>query len=112
MATVQISFRDNADNETSFNIYKGTSSPLSASSTKIAEISLSNGAWIVAEETTGSAPNITLTSTNTGDSVTTGETFVVRYDEGTTGLYYYGVSAENAVGASDVVTTASALNVQ
>jgi len=111
MATVQISFRDNADNETSFNIYQGTSSPLSASSTKIAEITLTNGTWGVAEASTGSAPNITLTSTNTGDSVTTGETFVVRYEEGTTGSYYYGVSAENAVGASDVVTTGSALNV-
>ena len=112
MATVQISFRDNADNETSFNIYQGTSSPLSASSTKIAEVSLSGGAWSVAEATTGSAPNVTLTSTNTGNSATQGETFVVRYDESNAGLYYYGVSAENAVGASDVVTTGSALNVQ
>jgi hypothetical protein len=111
MATVQISFRDNADNETSFKVYKGTSAPLSASSDQIIDITLSNGTWSASESSSGSAPNLTLTSTNTGNSSTTGETFVVRYDEGTAGSYYYGVSASNSIGDSDVVTTSAALNV-
>jgi hypothetical protein len=111
MATVQISFRDNADNETAFKIYKGTSAPLSASSTQIAEVNLVSGAWTVSETTSGSAPSVSLQSTNTGNSATQGETFVVRYEEGTPGDYYYGVSASNDIGDSDVVTTGSALTV-
>lgn len=111
MAIVQISWQDNANNETAFKIYKGTTSPLDSSSTLIANVELSNGSWVASEETTGSAPNLTLTSSNTGDSVTTGETFVVTYEEGTLGNYFYGVSASNAVGDSDVVTSGSALSV-
>ena len=111
MAVVQISWKDNADNETSFKIYKGTTSPLSSSSTQIGVVSLSGSTWSASEFTSGSAPNITLTSTNTGDSATQNETFVITYDEGTSGSYYYAVSASNSVGDSDVVTTGSALTV-
>jgi len=107
MAIVQISFQDNADNETEFKIYKGTSTPLDSSSTQIAKIELVSGSWSVAEYTSGSAPSIQLTSTNTGSSATTGETFTITYDEQTAGTYYYGVSASNAVGDSDVVTSSS-----
>lgn len=111
MAIVQISFQDNANNETRFKIYKGTSTPLNSNSTQIAEINLTNGSWVASEASTGSAPSLSLTSSNTGDSVTTGETFVVTYDEGTPNNYFYGVSASNAVGDSDVVTSGSALSV-
>jgi hypothetical protein len=111
MAVVQIFWRDNSDNETSFKIYKGTSSPLSASSDQIATVSLVSGAWEVAEAGTGTAPDVTLTSTNTGNSTTQNETFVITYTEGTPNNYYYGVSAANAIGDSDVVTTPSALAV-
>ncbi len=111
MAVIQISFQDNANNETSFKIYKGTSSPLDSSSTQIASIDLVNGSWVASETSSGSAPSLSLTSSNTGDSVTTGETFVVTYEENTIGNYFYGVSASNSVGDSDVVTTGTALSV-
>lgn len=111
MAVIQISWQDNANNETSFKIYKGTSSPLDSNSTQIASVDLTNGAWVATESSTGSAPSLSLTSSNTGDSVTTGETFVVTYEESTLGNYFYGISASNAVGDSDVVTTSSALSV-
>lgn len=111
MAVVQISWRDNSDNETSFKIYKGSASPLSSASDHIATVTLSGSTWSVAEETAGDAPDIAITSTNTGDSQTSGETFVVTYTESTSGTYYYGVSASNAIGDSDVVTTSSGLTV-
>jgi hypothetical protein len=111
MAIVQISWQDNANNETKFKIYKGTSSPLTSASDLIANVELISGSWVVSEETTGSAPSIAITSSNTGDSVTTGETFVVTYEEGTPNNYFYGVSASNSVGDSDVVTTGTALSV-
>ena len=109
MAVVQLSWRDNSDNETGFKIYKGTSSPLSSSSDQIAEVSLNGGTWVVAESATGSAPDVAITSTNTGDSVTKDETFIITYTESVADTYYFGVSATNAIGDSDVVTTGSAL---
>jgi hypothetical protein len=111
MAIIQISWQDNANNETSFKVYKGSSTPLNASSTQIASVSLTNGSWVATETTAGSAPSLAITSSNTGDSVTTGETFVVTYEEETLGNYFYGISASNAVGDSDVVTTGTALSV-
>ncbi len=111
MAIIQISWQDNANNETSFKVYKGASTPLNASSEQIAEVTLTNGNWVASEASTGSAPNLSLTSSNTGDSVTTGETFVITYEEATFGNYFYGISASNPVGDSDVVTTGTALSV-
>lgn len=111
MAIVQISWQDNANNETSFKIYKGTSSPLNASSDQIASVTLTGGQWSASEHSTGSAPSLSLTSSNTGDSVTSGETFVITYEESSLGNFFYGVSASNAVGDSDVVTTGTALSV-
>ena len=111
MAVVQISWRDNSDNETSFKIYRGTTSPLSASSDHIGNVVLNNGVWEAEEGGLNTAPDIALTSTNTGNSDTTSETFVVTYTESTANAFYYGVSASNAIGDSDVVTTSAALTV-
>lgn len=108
MAVVQISFKDNANNEDSFKIYKGTASPLTAGSTQIATIALSGGAWVATESSSGSAPSLTLTSTgHNADPATTGETFVLTYEEGSANTYYYGISASNSVGDSDVVTSSA-----
>ena len=100
MAKIQISWQDNADNETSFKVYQGTSSPVQDTDTLIATVALSSGTWDVS----GSAANVLLTSSNTGDSVTTGETFTLTYDESVDGTYYYGVAASNAVGDSAIAT--------
>ena len=101
MATVQISFQDNANNESSFRIYRGTGSTVAKTDTYIAEIVLSGGAWSISGQ---SGSDHTLTSTNTGDSATTGETFTFSYIESTPGTYYYGICAHNSVGDSAVVT--------
>ena len=107
MAKVQISWRDNSDNEDSFKVYKSTNNPVEATDTLIAEVVLSGGVWNVS----GIANNLALTSLNTTNSTTTGETFTISYDEDAAGTYYYGVSASNAVGDSLVVTSAGSVEV-
>lgn len=107
MAKVQISWRDNSDNEDGFKVYKSTNTPVTSSDAEIAEVTLSGGTWGV----TGIATNIALTSTNTTNSATTGETFVVSYDESAAGVYYYGVAAYNAVGESLIVTSTGSVTV-
>ena len=107
MAVVQFSWQDESDNETSFKVYKGTSTPLDSNSTQIAKVELTAGVWSASEFASGTAPSIQLTSTNTGNSTTTQETFVITYEESTAGTYYSGVSASNAIGDSDVLTSSA-----
>jgi hypothetical protein len=107
MAKVQISWRDNSDNEDSFKIFKSTNTPVTSSDAQIAEVTLASGQWNVS----GTASNVALTSSNTTNSSTTGETFVISYDEDTPNTYFYGVAASNAVGDSLVVTSTGSVEV-
>lgn len=107
MAKIQISWTDNADNETAFKIYQSTSATITDSDTLIGTVSLSGSTWSVS----GSGSNIALESTNTGNSSTSGETFTVSYDESVAGDYYYGVSASNLVGDSEIVESANTITV-
>lgn len=107
MAKVQISWQDNSDNEDSFKVYKGSASPVVDTDTLIATVALSGGAWGV----TGAGTNLAITSSNTADSVTTSEIFVITYDETAVGDYYYGVVASNAVGDSAVITSSTSVNI-
>lgn len=102
MALVKVEWVDAADNETSFKIYRGTSSVVTTSDTLIGEVSLSNGAWSVSGSS-GSSHQIT--STNTGASSASGETFTITYEEANAGVYYYGVAASNSVGDSPITTS-------
>ena len=97
MAKIQISWRDNADNEDSFKVYRSTSSTVDTSATLIATVSYASNTWGVS----GVGSNLTLTSSNQGPSAT-GEIFTLTYDETTPATYYYGVSASNAVGDSAI----------
>lgn len=106
MALIQISFQDNANNEASFRVYRGTGAAVTTSDQYIAEISLSGSTWSISGQ---SGTNHMLTSSNTGNATTTGETFTLNYTESTPGTYYYGVCAHNAVGSSNVATSASSV---
>jgi len=107
MAKIQISWTDNADNETAFKIYQSTSATITDSDTLIGTVALSGSTWSIS----GSGSNIALESSNTGNSSTTGETFTVSYDESTAGDYYYGVSASNLVGDSEIVESTGTITV-
>ena len=107
MAKIQIGFTDNADNDTAFKIYQSTSATITDTDTLIGTVTLSGSTWSVS----GTGSNIALDSSNTGNSTTTGETFTVSYDESTPGTYYYGVSASNVVGDSEIVESTGTITV-
>ena len=107
MAKIQISWRDNADNEDKFKIYRSGDSTVTTGDTLIAEVEWMGSSWDV----TGSGSNLSLTSSNGGPSAT-GEIFTLTYDENVAGTYYYGVSASNAVGDSAIAASSVSVVVQ
>lgn len=102
MAKVQISFQDNADNETHFYIYRSTATPVTSADTKIMELewNSTNSEWEFNQNTTATNPEVTQGASS--DPTSSGDTFIVLYDESTADTYYYGVSAFNSVGESGV----------
>lgn len=115
MATVQVSFTDNSDNEEKFSIYRsvdnGTVS--GAASELVAEVAWndSGAVWEVSTgviDTENDANGTTLPST---DPTNTGQQFVVTYTENNAGTYFYGVEAENAIGKSAIKSASSAITI-
>ena len=102
MALVKVEWIDAADNETGFKIYRGTNSAVSTSDVLIAEVTLGSGSWTV---TGSSGSSHQITSTNTGASSATGETFTITYEESNPGTYFYGVAATNSVGDSPITSS-------
>lgn len=109
MAKIQVSWRDNADNEEGFKIYESTDATVNTGDNLIAEVTWNAGSssWVA----TGSATNLTLTSSNQSPSAT-GEIFTITFDNNTIGTYYYGVSASNAVGDSAIAASSVGVVVQ
>jgi len=101
MAKIQISFQDNSDNEDEFIIRKGTTTPIQASDTQIANLSWDGTAWAF----TGTASNGELTQGINVDPSQSGQQYVFLYDETVADTYYYGVSAKNGVGESGISTS-------
>jgi hypothetical protein len=101
MAKIQISFQDNSDNEDEFRVYRGTATPVTTSDTLIATLSHDGTNWSIA----GVGSNLEISQGANNDPATSGDTYVVLYDETTAGDYYYGVLASNAVGDSAVSTS-------
>ena len=106
MAKIQVSWRDNADNEDGFKVYQSTDSTVTTGDTLIAEVTWSGSAW----SATGAATNLSLTSSNQSPSAT-GEIFTITFDVNATGTYYYGVSATNAVGDSAIAASSVGVDV-
>ena len=103
MAKIQISFQDNADNETNFKVYRGTTANVSSGDTLIATMTWSSAtsSWSIS----GAGTNLEITSGINEAPSSSGSNFVVIYDENTPGTYYYGVSAGNAVGDSSIASS-------
>ena len=104
MAKIQISWRDNSDNEDEFKVYRSSDSSLAVDDTLIASVTWGGSSW----SASGAGTNLQLTSSNGGPSGT-GEIFTLTYDENVAGEYYYGVSASNAVGDSAIAASAVAV---
>lgn len=108
MALVQISWKDNANNEDEFKVYRSTSSTPTSSDSLIATIALSSGTWGITGST-GTNHQLTSNPANTGNAATTGETFTITYTESTPATYYYGVLASNDVGNSNLIASNSSV---
>lgn len=118
MATVQIAFTDNSDNETKFTVFRSVdgANVTGGAAEILAEIEW-NGVdtWAYAKgvvDTGGS---------NDGDFIagqavdvapsTVGQSFTISYTEANAGAYFYGVEAENAIGKSAVTETSAAITI-
>lgn len=102
MAKIQISFQDNSDNEDEFRIYRGGASPVTTSDTLVAELTHDGTNWSIAGSA-GSNHEISQGVNNSPSS--SGDQYIVLYDEISAGDYYYGVLASNAVGDSAMSTS-------
>ena len=117
MATVQISFTDNSDNETKFTVYRSAAGALSVGGTaaeKLATIEWDGTAteWTYTPEVSDSGSNGAFVGTapNTAPNAV-GQSFTISYQEDNAGAYFFGVEAENAIGKSAVTSTASAITI-
>jgi len=101
MAKIQISFQDNSDNEDEFRIYRGAATPVTTSDTLIGTLTHDGAAWSIA----GSGTNLEISQGTNNAPSSSGDTYIVLYDENSAGDYYYGVLASNAVGDSAISTS-------
>jgi len=101
MAKIQISFQDNSDNEDEFRIYRGTATPVTTSDTLIATLTHDGVSWSIS----GTGTNLEISQGSNNSPSSTGDTYIVLYDENSAGDYYFGVLASNAVGDSAISTS-------
>ena len=101
---LNIQFKDNSNNESSFKIYRATDLSLT-DKVEIISLSYSYG-W-----TLSGSNNPILKSSNSAPSQT-GETFSIDFDEDETGSFFYGVGAFNSAGGgSSIEATLSPIQV-
>lgn len=103
MAKIQISFQDNSDNEDQFRVYRGTATPVTDTDTLICSLDHDGSVWSITGSV-GSNHEISQGVNNAPSS--SGDQYIVLYDETQAGDYYYGVLASNAVGDSAISTSA------
>jgi hypothetical protein len=101
MAKIQISFQDNSDNEDQFRIYRGTATPVTTNDTQIAQLDHDGTSWSIS----GPVTNLEISQGVNNSPSSTGDQYIVLYDETSAGDYYYGVLASNAVGDSAISTS-------
>jgi hypothetical protein len=118
MATVQIAFTDNSDNETKFTVFRSVNaqSVTGVPAEKLAtlEWDAGNTVWTYTKEavdTNGDNDGAFVgTAPNTAPNAV-GQSFTISYTESTAGAYKFGVEAENAIGKSAVTETSAAITI-
>jgi len=113
MATVQITFQDNADNETAFKVYRGTGSTVTSSDDHILTLNwnASSGSWDIDQVAASPALSAQIITGLNDLPSNSGNSFVFIYDEAVTGTYYYGISASNVVGDSAIASSGQAVTI-
>lgn len=108
---LKLQWQDEANNETRFDIYRGTSLNMSeADSTKIIEIVWNGSSW---DESIVDTTNVSglIDFISGGSPETTEGTFSLTFTDALAGTHYYGVSAGNSVANSDVVPSTSSITI-
>jgi len=109
MATIKLNWTDQADNETEFKVYKGATPTLTNQSEEVCQLVYNGSNWTL-QTSNNSISNMSLLSTN-GSQALDNERFRIEFEDSSTGLTYYGVSASNGAGESDVVPISEGLNI-
>jgi hypothetical protein len=103
MSTIRINWTDRATNETRFNIYRGTEQALSIFDDLIVRLELINGTWNIENRHPQTISNLSIVQSGSTDITDTGTDFVISFEDASSGEFWYGVSAANPVGDSDIV---------
>lgn len=115
MATVQISFTDNSNNEEKFTVYRSVDggSVTGVTGEAVCEVAWNTGSnvWEVTSGAIDANNDATGTTLPTTDPTTTGQSFVITYTEDNAGTYFYGVEAENNIGKSAIKSAPSSITI-
>lgn len=106
---VQLQWRDRANNETKFRVFRNDTPEILLHDNEIIRVEWDGTTWGVVEMNTN-VSNATLETSNSPPSVSD-ELFKIQFTDAQTGTYYYGVSAGNAVSNSDVVPTDTSITI-
>lgn len=116
MATVQISFTDNSDNETKFTVFRSVDASevtgIPAEKLATVEWDAGNSVWTyTAEAVDASSTGAFVGAAPATAPDATGQSFTLSYTEDNAGVYKFGVEAENAIGKSAITSTAAAITI-
>ena len=104
MATVQIAFTDNSDNEDKFTVYRSDDGQAvtSVASEAVGEIAWSAAAsvWQITSGPVDGSNSLAFVGAAPTADFTNNNSFTITYEESSTGTFTYGVEAENSIGKS------------
>jgi hypothetical protein len=107
---IQLTWTDEADNETTHSVYRGSDLNMtSASGTFLFKIDWDGTSWNIDSASQDSSINSIQVLQDGGAPTTVSQDFQVEFVDTVLGEHYYGVSASNATGASDVVPSSSSI---
>lgn len=104
---VQLQWRDKADNETEFRVFRNSTAEFLLSDTEVARVEWNGTTWVTSIQE-NNISNLTLETSNASPA-TSDEIFKIQFTEASVGEHYYGVAAGNEMGFSDVVPTTTSI---
>ena len=106
--TLKLNWRDNAKNDLAFKIKRSGSSVMDESDLDIISLAWDGSQWT---ETIEDTTNISAVTINQFVTPSSTGIFSLTFTDGFVGSNYYGVSAGNATGYSDIISTDTAVTI-
>lgn len=104
---VQLQWRDKANNETEFRVFRNSTPEFLLTDTEVARVEWSGTTWTTTIQESNIS-NLSLETSNSSPS-TADDLFKIQFTEALQGEHYYGVAAGNEMGFSDVVPTSTSI---